>query len=154
MSTLIFKAVQTFKKITTSGVLEQEAANVTTTTKNNCSGGIRKMTLPHYSQDCYTDFNLSFWQNTCGQIKSSIIWLRIVTFCDKRLDVSLRVFRDLLSSVRFHQTKAALSRSIRTPKRCHSLWWIHISWVVSKHASTAPPFHDIRRGSMSYKARH
>lgn len=54
-----------------------------------------------------------------------------------------------MESVLFHQTNAALSRSIRTPKRCHSLWWIHISWVVSKHASTAPPFHDISRGSMS-----
>lgn len=51
----------------------------------------------------------------------------------------------------FHQTKAALSRSIRTPKRCHSPWWIHISWVVSKHASTAPPFQDISWGSISWR---
>lgn len=53
------------------------------------------------------------------------------------------------SILRVHQTKAARSRSIRTPKRCHSRWWIHSSCVVSKHASTAPPFHAMTRGSMS-----
>lgn len=61
--------------------------------------------------------------------------------------------KNALSKDQFYQTKAALSRSIRTPKRCHSLWWIHISWVVSRHASTAPPFHDMSRGSMSWSTR-
>lgn len=49
----------------------------------------------------------------------------------------------------FHHTKAALSRSMRVPNLCHSPWWIHSSWVVSRHANTAPPFQAVSLGSMS-----
>ncbi|KAG7273296.1 hypothetical protein CRUP_009724, partial [Coryphaenoides rupestris] len=52
------------------------------------------------------------------------------------------------------KTKAARSRSMRTPKRCHSLWWIHISWEVSRQASTAAPFQEISQGSMSWRPHH
>lgn len=67
------------------------------------------------------------------------------------LSISLPLTHTHARKHTFHQTKAALSRSMRAPNLCHSPWWIHNSWVVSRHANTAPPFQAVSRGSMSYR---
>ena len=45
--------------------------------------------------------------------------------------------------------KGDLSLSTLTPIDVHSRWLIHSSWAESKMLSTAPPFQQIVRGSIS-----